>query len=1177
VFTTKLTLILRGLAFHWRAHLAAALAAAVGTAVLVGALLVGDSVRFSLKTMALERLGQVDKAIISGDRFFRADLADRLLEERAAPGDPNSPPPLGEGRGEGSRRAEPVLFIKGTCAVEGGQSTAGDVQIVGVRDSFWQLGEHGPATPPKPGEIVLNQRLAAQLGAKVGDEIRVRVPKPGQMSYDAPISSTNKTNSLLRATVKEIISDRGFGRFGLDASQIVPRNAFVPLADLQKAMVQPGRANLLLTSGCENCERTVLTKWSLDDAQLKLRTDAKLGFVELSTPRVFLEDALTTPLLHPRTRKPKTEKADGKEAKADSSAEPRRAAQIGGVLTYFVNAIRAVAPASVPAGATNETPYSMVTAGAPPLVPADLEDDEIILNDWTAQDLKAKSGDKIDLEYYVAGTLRKLETRTARFTVKAVVPLDGLHADRGLMPDFPGIADVDSTHDWDSGIPINMKKIRPKDEDYWKQYRGTPKAFISLSKGVQLWGNRFGHYTALRFPIQGNPAAAQATTDRFLRRHLDPATFGLKFLPVREIALHASAQAIDFGMLFLGFSFFLIVAALLLMALIFRFNLESRATETGLLLALGFRPRTVRNLFWAEGTLMAAIGSLVGVGLGTLYAQAMLHALATRWVEAVGTSLLEFHAEPLSLAIGLLSGIAAAALTIFIAARKQTGTSARELLASANAEPPPAAIHRRRWIVTLLVCAIAAAALLALRVGGEDAAGRFFGAGALILIACLSMVRLILAAKPTDGETGRRGDGGTSAAEAKSQEPRAKSQEPRGPFTTLLSLGIRAATRRSGRSLATAALLACGSFMVVAVGANRKDAAAGAERKDSGTGGFALIASSTLPVFEDLNTQSGRTNAGVSDTGLQDVALFPLRVHSGDEASCLNLNRPQQPRIVGAPDSLIKRGGFSFAALLPGAEKNPNPWTFLHAEPQKDPDQAVPAICDFQSLTWALHMKVGDELSITDESGKPRRVRIVGALAESILQGGIVISEAGFLQLYPSESGYRQFLIDAPPERAEAVARTLENGLQDEGFSATPTARKLAEFAAVENTYLSTFQALGSLGLLLGSLGLGIVVLRNVLERRSELALMRALGFSRSNLTWMVLSEHLWLLLLGLGSGVLAALIAVLPLLLCACQPVPWGTIAGSLAAIFACGLAAAFLASWAMLRAPLLSALRNE
>ena len=130
---------------------------------------------------------------------------------------------------------------------------------------------------------------------------------------------------------------------------------------------------------------------------------------------------------------------------------------------------------------------------------------------------------------------------------------------------------------------------------------------------------------------------------------------------------------------------------------------------------------------------------------------------------------------------------------------------------------------------------------------------------------------------------------------------------------------------------------------------------------------------------------------------------------------------------------------------------------------------------------------------------------------------------------------------------------------------------------AVQNTYLSTFQSLGALGLLLGVVGLSVVQLRSIVERRGELALMQATGFRRRRLATMVLTENLVLLVGGLAIGSLAALTAVLPHALAGQAGTPWLTLATLLATIAGVGALAGWLASRAVLRAPLLPALRGD
>jgi ABC-type antimicrobial peptide transport system permease subunit len=220
---------------------------------------------------------------------------------------------------------------------------------------------------------------------------------------------------------------------------------------------------------------------------------------------------------------------------------------------------------------------------------------------------------------------------------------------------------------------------------------------------------------------------------------------------------------------------------------------------------------------------------------------------------------------------------------------------------------------------------------------------------------------------------------------------------------------------------------------------------------------------------------------------------------------------------------------------------------------------------------------LGETFEIDDGRGNPVRLRVVALLADSIFQGDLMIGEANFLRLFPDTAGSRFFLVETPPERIATVKNTLPQNLGDYGFSVETTGRRLAEFLAVQNTYLSTFQSLGGLGLLLGTFGLAAVQLRNVFERRGELALLRATGFRRVTLGWLVLLEHAVLLTAGLAVGTLAATLAVLPHLLHRGAAAPWASLAVTLLAVLLVGLAAGAMAVRAVVRAPLLAALREE
>jgi len=402
---------------------------------------------------------------------------------------------------------------------------------------------------------------------------------------------------------------------------------------------------------------------------------------------------------------------------------------------------------------------------------------------------------------------------------------------------------------------------------------------------------------------------------------------------------------------------------------------------------------------------------------------------------------------------------------------------------------------------------------------------------------------------------------------------------------------VRGCARRRKRSLATIALLACGSFVIVAIGVFRLDANLDATRRDSGTGGFALIGESTMPIVKDLNTQAGRDFYTLGSDQMAGVNVVPLRVREGDVASCLNLNRAQKPRLLGVKPELLA-GRFTFASVAKGLDRHAG-WELLRNNGSSRRKEAltnqspianrqsqipvVPAIGDANAIEWAMGKELGDTIEYRDEQGRPFKLRLVGAVANSILQGSLLIDEAEFTRLFPGESGYRMFLIDAPPNAVPQVSATLSRALQDAGLELTPATERLNEFNAVQNTYLSTFQILGGLGLLLGSAGLGVVVLRNVLERRGELGLLLAVGFRRRLVRRLVLSEHGVLLGAGLGIGITAAAVAVLPAILSPGTQLPYASLALTLAAVLANGLLWTWLATGYALRGNLLAALRNE
>jgi len=1113
---TPVHFIIASLRHHRRIHLAVALGVAVATAVLTGALLVGDSVRGSLRDLTLQRLGRIDSALVTG-HFFRDVLAREV-------------------------GGEPAILMPGTLEAGSGRKAhrATKVSIVGVEDGFWKFGDGGPTEPIALGSVAITEPLARELEVEAGDSILLRLPTAEAIPADSPLGEKTDTTLGRRLKIAEVLPATGLARFALQPSQQLPRNVFVQLATLQSVLDQAGHANAILVAGDVDEAKF---QPQLADFGLRVEAvDSPTKYVEISADQLVLPDAVV---------------AAAKKAFPGGELQP--------VVTYLAN--------SLVVGSRDterRVPYSTITgvdsiAGIGPLLDADgkpieLANDEIALNRWAADDLQAKLGDTIAVDFYepesTHGVLREHQPPLT-LKLAAIVDLEResqptAAADPKLTPELKGVTDQASISDWD--LPFELvEKIRQQDEDYWDEHRTTPKAFVSLATAERLWKSRWGTTSLLRIPTSETASAVREVTAK-LQNVLQPAEAGLTFLPIKQLGLAAASGTTPFDALFLGFSFFLLAAAVMLISLLFKFGVEQRAGELGTLGAIGLRPQRVAWMLSVEGLLVAAIGATLGVLLGTAYAWLIVFGLRTWWLAAVSTPFIALHVTWKSLVVGWIVGVLVSWLTIAWSIRRLAKLPVGRLLAGTTELSFGGGKQARswpRWREALVALSVALGIFGSL-VTGEMRAGIFFASGAAVLGLLLGEVRY--------------------------QLRRLASAPPAQKQFSLPRLAALNLARHPARSTLTIGLVAMATFLIAAISAFRLDT--GVE----GTGGFTLVATSDQPIHFDLNSASGRRELGFSDADdkrLDGLNTFSLRVADGEDASCLNLYRPTQPRVLGLPETFLSRGGFGWASFAPETE---TPWMLLGESLGDDQHgrPIVPVVLDANTATYSLHLSgVGSQLSIRDVADREVTLQVVGLLKNSVLQGNLLISEANFLKLFPDVGGYRMFLFSpksaASDSDANAVATALESTLATDGFDVVDAKELLAGFLAVQNTYLSTFQSLGALGLLLGTVGLAVVQLRSVLERRRELALMRAAGFPPQRLVEMVVLENAVLLVGGLTVGLLAAAVALVPQWAPAGAGVPWLTLAGLLATIAVVGILAGWLATRSALRAPIVGALRGE
>jgi len=1001
-----------------------------------------------------------------------------------------------------------VLIAHGSARRTDADWALPNVSLVGVDERFWKLFPAGNGPNLHDDAIAINQTVADDLHVKVGDEIVLSFDRPSALG-DENLFAQRKNRGTLPATIAAIVPDDAGGAFATDARTAAPRNVFIARAKLAVLVQHPQSANAILAPTPVSAD-TLAQHLQLADYGLSLVPSPEGGYVGVESASLLLSA--------PQIAAAQQATADLHAAAAPSSV-------------YLATRI---------AGKAHSVSYAMVAATEP------LPDaNSIVLNNWAADDLAAAVGDELEVTYLVPTPGGEYAPASIKLTLGKIVDLSGPYADRHLTPDLNGLTDAKKIDRWDMPFPLT-EKITERDDQYWDRFGPTPKAFVDPQTMRRLWASALpagvsGWITSMRIipPAGMSSGDLQSRFAAVLLRHLSPADGRMVFRPLRQQMLQAAQGSTDFGQLFLYLSLFLIVAAAALSGMLLRLQARQRSAEVGIMLASGLRPRQISRIGLAEGAAVAVAGTLVGLPGGVIYNIGIIATMNHWWMQPWDNARLITAISPTSLLIGGGGGLVLGLLCSIWAMRGVRKQPILRLLSGRQAVAMPTA-SRWRGVVpsTVLVLAVLLLILAAFRVIAPEAG--FFGGGAAILLAILAGFWALLS-RPLHG----------------------------GAALTFALLAWRNAAANRARSLTTLGVLAAASFILVAVAANRRDLSHLDVRDPAGgAGGFALRATTSVPLHFDLNSPAGRAKLGFSaqqGKAFADVTAIALPMSGGDDVSCLNLSRPMQPRLLGVTPALIQRNAFSIE--LADNRRLDNPWTALQAD---DDSNVIPAFGDADSVAWILHSRLGKTYSFIGPAGTLVKLKIAGVIHGSIFGGELLVSQANLRRIYPQQGGSTYFLLSVPQAKEEQLAITLRAALADEGLDVQPTGQILNRFISVQNVYLSIFMTLGGLGLLLGTAGMIAVVFRSALERRGELALMSAAGFARGRLVRLLLLENAGLLLAGIVTGTIAALLAVAPELASAQMRPNWPALAILLLAVAAAGLVCCMLASqWSIAATP--------
>ena len=741
---------------HFRSLLVpVALGVAVATAVIVGALVVGDSMRGSLRFIAMDRIGSIDTVLLS-PRWFNESLTKNLATD-----------------GVSSSTVHNLILVPQAMA-ENGSHRASEMALLGVDTDFWAMGSIKPKAEPENEELILNRSLADKLHAQVGDLITLHIASQAVVPADSPLGKREQDNlDLPRWKVIEILPDQSLARFSLRSDQRPILNAFASKKALQRALEIDDKINAVFVArSSDEAPNRVATpanklleklspslsdlglQWQhverlFPDASLSEATDKStstkvLDYYQLTTDQMLMNESLSSKIVA--------------SVKANYPAS---------VLTYLANGLQRkngseLVGRNVPYSTIAAVDWSVIASMLgpkenPPANPAN--QDWVVVTSWLAEQLSIQVGDQIQVEYFLPETVDGQEIeKSFDVTVVAIAPLTKPESsyrrnraakfadaptpfnDPSWTPVVPGITDQESISKWDTPFKLS-RKVEKEDDQYWNDHRLTPKLYISNELGIKHFGSRFGNVSSIRFDnLKANEVNAIETKISEIAKTKLP-KLGWREIPLRKQQLMASSGTTPFDALFLSLSFFVIVAALLLVALLFRLAIEQRADHWGLLLASGWTRSAVRRLLLLEGAVVCSIGATLGIGLGLGYAYAMIAGLHTWWVGAITVSFLDYHVRPLSLVLGWVLSWAAALGTILLATRQIKSIPIAKLLKNQMEVSVNVANSAKRHRPYLAI-GCSAMAVLVLAIGqflqGQAQAGAFVGAGMLFLIAGLS-------------------------------------------------------------------------------------------------------------------------------------------------------------------------------------------------------------------------------------------------------------------------------------------------------------------------------------------------------------------------------------------------------------------------------------------------------
>lgn len=570
--------------------------------------------------------------------------------------------------------------------------------------------------------------------------------------------------------------------------------------------------------------------------------------------------------------------------------------------------------------------------------------------------------------------------------------------------------------------------------------------------------------------------------------------------------------------LFVVLGAFSLFSGMLLIVLVFSLVALERRVELGISRALGARRRDVILLLAIEGGLYSVISSLFGLGAGLALALAII-SLAQGLVEQYG-----FHLEPVvqpaslaaSYGLGVVLTFAAITITAWRSSRFSIVTAIRDLSDPVGGPPgwrtllvslAPATIgplsvtyainHRLSLVyaagVALSIVGLALSSrwvLLRFGLRGPERAVFTLAGVALIgwWILPISLFPSVVEMSFLSGVTMLLGSVWVLAYNV----GLLRRLTSRVALWRLSTAYVAANRFRTGLTLTMFALVVLSLTVSAVLLTVTRTAYADPEAI---TGGWDIHATSTLPP-RDLRSDLASGDVMSADEFTAIGAASPLRV---EEIQTDSGSRWAPARVIAVDDGFIS----GVRTPIVGGRG----WSELSR-----PNTAIVGATLLRSVPTTLWLR-------DTRSTRPAvRVEVVGlADARGPFGNAIVVNQAT-LSAWPAPSTGEYYLSVPPTANARELAAGLSLAATD--LSASTIGDELRLVSGVRGLLNMILQGFMGVGLLAGVAALGTLSTRAVVERKRQIGILRALGFSSSAVSLGLLVESAVVALLGAGLGV---------------------------------------------------------